>query len=31
MTHDEFQQWLGKAGLKLQKFAELLRMNHKSI
>jgi hypothetical protein len=31
MTYDEFQQQLGKAGLKLQEFAELVKMNRTSI
>jgi len=31
MTYDEFQQRLGKAGLKLQGFAELVKMNRTSI
>lgn len=31
MTYDDFQQRLGKAGLKLQEFAELVKMNRTSI
>jgi hypothetical protein len=31
MTYDEFQQQIGKAGLKLQEFADLLKMSRSSI
>jgi hypothetical protein len=31
MTYDEFQQQIGKAGLKLQEFADLVKMNRASI
>ena len=31
MTYDEFQHLISKAGLKLQEFAELVKMNRASI
>jgi hypothetical protein len=31
MTYDEFQRHLGKAGLKIHQFADLVKMNHVSI
>ena len=31
MTYDEFQRHIGKAGLKLNQFADLVKMNHASI
>lgn len=31
MTYDEFQRHLGKAGLKIRQFADLVKMNHVSI
>lgn len=31
MTYDEFQRRLGKAGLSVREFAELLRMNPNSV
>ncbi|GAB2869043.1 helix-turn-helix domain-containing protein [Paraburkholderia jirisanensis] len=31
MTYDEFQRQLGKAGITIREFAELLRMNRNSV
>jgi hypothetical protein len=31
MTYDEFQRHIGKAGLKLNKFADLVKMNRVSL
>lgn len=31
MTYDEFQQHIGKAGLQLREFADLVKMNRISI